>query len=608
MSGKIDISTLTPEYHQALACMFFAMLPKEDKRYKERKACFELFQEKFNKKVTTYNHAKDTYDHYFNTNNRVGWIDRPIESRGPEYREVYDKYKDYNTDDLYTAVQEIIAFYSTPQYHYMALRIKAPDIVHSIFNGTKDISVDRITDLPELIHEGNIVFIAIGGDKGAPGVDWDTGFYAIAHVTSSPYDVGYDVNQRGTKYFKFNAHIDVVLPEPIPRFGFMNYPATYDAPYIGLEIHRDRSQANSALEDDKAVAIIRAVIDKYPDLLSSMTEVFPEDFMARVLGAATVLLPVSVNYGEDAEKEIANIPTEAKENDDSYETITLAPYTADDFTKEVYMERDEYDSISAILLRKKNIILQGAPGVGKTFMAKRLAYAIMGKKDDSRIQSIQFHQSYSYEDFVVGYRPTSNGYQIDYGPFYDFCKIARQRKGPHFFIIDEINRGNVSKIFGELLMLIEDDKRGQALKLLYTKEDFEVPDNVYLIGMMNTADRSLATLDYALRRRFQFVDMKPAFENDHFKQMIDDASSACLGKLVDVVRSLNKAIREDDSLGNGFEIGHSYFCYKQGTLVDNAYVKSIIEYELVPLVREYWFDDPDKANEWASRLRGTIDD
>ncbi|GHV36835.1 hypothetical protein FACS1894187_12170 [Synergistales bacterium] len=164
------------------------------------------------------------------------------------------------------------------------------------------------------------------------------------------------------------------------------------------------------------------------------------------------------------------------------------------------------------------MILQGAPGVGKTFAAKRLAFSIIGKEDDRRVKIVQFHQSYSYEDFVMGYRPDGRGFCLAEGPFYQFCKIAEKDDDdrPYFFIIDEINRGNLSKIFGELLMLIENDKRGEknALRLLYKDEDFFVPENVHIIGMMNTADRSLAMIDYALRRRFVFFDMEPAFDSD----------------------------------------------------------------------------------------------
>lgn len=194
-------------------------------------------------------------------------------------------------------------------------------------------------------------------------------------------------------------------------------------------------------------------------------------------------------------------------------------YTSEDFLSEVYMSRGNYDILSNLLINKKNIIMQGAPGVGKTFAAKRLAYSMMGVKDPSRVMMVQFHQGYSYEDFIMGFRPASTGFELKKGPFYSFCKKAElDLENDYYFIIDEINRGNLSKIFGELFMLIENDKRGVSLQLLYSDEKFSVPENVYIIGMMNTADRSLAMLDYALRRRFAFFEFSPAFETDGFRQ------------------------------------------------------------------------------------------
>ena len=198
---------------------------------------------------------------------------------------------------------------------------------------------------------------------------------------------------------------------------------------------------------------------------------------------------------------------------------TIETYDRDKFLDEVFMSRNDYDQLESLLLRKKNLILQGAPGVGKTFAAKRLAYSIMGNKDDSRVMQVQFHQNYSYEDFVMGYKPNEEGgFELKNGMFYRFCKrAAADREHKYFFIIDEINRGNLSKIFGELFMLIEADKRGIELQLLYSDERFSIPGNVYIIGMMNTADRSLAMLDYALRRRFAFYEMKPGFGSDGFR-------------------------------------------------------------------------------------------
>lgn len=285
-------------------------------------------------------------------------------------------------------------------------------------------------------------------------------------------------------------------------------------------------------------------------------------------------------------------------------------YSKKDFLAEVYLPEARYDRLRSLLLRKKNVILAGPPGVGKTYAAKRLAYSIMGEKDPSRIQMVQFHQSYSYEDFFMGYRPTAEGgFSLVDGPFYRFCQTARndEEDRPYFFIIDEINRGNISKIFGELLLLIEADKRGQPITPLYKDEPFSVPANVHIIGMMNTADRSLAVLDYALRRRFGFFEMKPAFDSPQFQKYLEEEESEALHRLVDTVKALNAEIEQDLGLGRGFAIGHSYLTLGSPRDADDVWLLSVVEDELVPLLEEYWFDDLYRVDHWTKQLRDAVD-
>lgn len=282
------------------------------------------------------------------------------------------------------------------------------------------------------------------------------------------------------------------------------------------------------------------------------------------------------------------------------------PYSDEDFLREVYMEPEKLAQLKTVLLRKKNLIIQGAPGVGKSYAAKRLAYTIMEQKDDKRILNVQFHQSYSYEDFVMGYKPNEGGFSVEAGPFFKFCEAAKDKEEPYFIIIDEINRGNMSRIFGELLMLIESEKRGEALRLLYQKEgeSFFVPDNIFIIGMMNTADRSLAVIDYALRRRFSFFDFDPAFETDGFKTYLHSFSSEIFERTISTIIQLNQAIENDDALGEGFRIGHSYFCNLD--VADKSTIGAIVEYEIIPLLKEYWFDDKKSIEQWSDKLRGAL--
>ena len=296
-----------------------------------------------------------------------------------------------------------------------------------------------------------------------------------------------------------------------------------------------------------------------------------------------------------------------EENDSIQPDKTFEKYTKDDFLKEVFMDGKDFDTLQHLIRMKKNVILQGAPGVGKTFCARRLAQAMMGEKDESRIALIQFHQNYSYEDFVMGYKPVEGTFELQKGIFYKFCMLAANHPDKeYFFIIDEINRGNLSKIFGELLMLIEKDYRGEKLTLAYKDEKFSVPGNLYLIGMMNTADRSLALIDYALRRRFSFFEMNPGFDSEGFKAYLKGKNNERLNELVELVKELNRQIATDDSLGQGFEIGHSYLC--TGEIVTDEWLKEVVNYDILPMLQEYWFDNKSEVDRWANRLNSIFHD
>lgn len=324
-------------------------------------------------------------------------------------------------------------------------------------------------------------------------------------------------------------------------------------------------------------------------------------------GDAVTKALTDITFYEDYVEELNALFDE--KSTDSFEELEQfsTKYSKTEFLSEVYMSAEEYDKLVGILRVKKNIILQGAPGVGKTYVANRLAFSMMEVKDLERVMMVQLHQSYSYEDFIMGFRPSHNGFELKKGAFYNFCKKAESDIGnDYFFIIDEINRGNLSKIFGELFMLIESDKRGMSLQLLYSDENFSVPNNVYIIGMMNTADRSLAMLDYALRRRFAFFEINPGFKTIGFEEYKNNLRSEKFNKLITCVDSLNTVISNDEVLGEGFCIGHSYFCNLSPDTISDQTLSGIVEYELIPLLKEYWFDEPTKVKDWSNSLRSAI--
>jgi len=296
--------------------------------------------------------------------------------------------------------------------------------------------------------------------------------------------------------------------------------------------------------------------------------------------------------------------------------MTQQPYDVDDvIASGVFLTEEELNQILERWSAKKAMILQGSPGVGKTFIARKLAYALMKEIDNDRLEMVQFHQSYSYDDFVRGYRPLpgkAGSFGLQNGVFYNFCqKAMKDPDREYVFIIDEINRGNLSQIFGELLMLIEHDKRGPdfALPLVYRIENeprFFIPSNLYLIGLMNVADRSLAMVDYALRRRFAFATLKPQYDSDLYRQWLLDRSmnSGLVTLIIERLTALNKEIKDDPLLGENYQIGHSFFCPKGDNFagLDKNWFYGVVRTEIIPLLKEYWFDNQVKAEEAGRRL------
>lgn len=339
-----------------------------------------------------------------------------------------------------------------------------------------------------------------------------------------------------------------------------------------------------------------------PFIVDGQEKYYPFVFLGKDAGHEYIYKIRPELYNALLEIDLSDISEFFKEDDTSF----LEKYDKEKFLSEVYITNEKYQTCVSRLKHKKNIILQGAPGVGKTFAAKRLAWSIMNVKDNSRIEFVQFHQNYSYEDFIMGYKPFNNGFKLEEGIFYKFCmKAKKDPTQDYFFIIDEINRGNMSKIFGELLMLIENDYRETEITLAYNQKPFCIPKNLYIIGMMNTADRSLAMIDYALRRRFSFIEMSPGFDSDGFKSYQSKVNNLVFDRLIGRIKALNADIENDPSLGKGFCIGHSYFCNFEENCSDDL-LKEVVEFEIIPMLEEYWFDEVIKAQNWSNDLRGVF--
>jgi len=292
----------------------------------------------------------------------------------------------------------------------------------------------------------------------------------------------------------------------------------------------------------------------------------------------------------------------------------ISPYSVNDILRDgCFLTREELEGVLERTRIKKNVILQGPPGTGKTWLAKRLAFALMGQRDESRVRAVQFHPNLSYEDFVRGWRPSGDG-KLDLvdGPFLQMIEKASQEPDEKsVLVIEEINRGHPAQIFGEMLTLMEADKRtpSEALELCYRREPGErvsIPGNLYLIGTMNIADRSLALVDLALRRRFAFVDLEPRF-GQVWKNWVIRSHGIEGGLLDDIEKrivALNEQIAADASLGRQFRIGHSYVTPPVGTVIKDArrWFRQVVETEIGPLLEEYWFDASEKAQDARQRL------
>ncbi|MDE2668476.1 MAG: AAA family ATPase [Chloroflexota bacterium] len=279
------------------------------------------------------------------------------------------------------------------------------------------------------------------------------------------------------------------------------------------------------------------------------------------------------------------------------EPTGTSPPNLDDLEQELLLEPMGFlRDIERLLGEKKQVIFQGPPGTGKTYIARRLARELAGAHE--RLRLVQFHPSYAYEDFVQGFRPTLEdgvaGFTLRHGPLVQMAEQAADNPGArHFLVIDEINRGNLAKVFGELYFLLE--YRDHRMHLQYSDPDtaaeFSLPENLYIIGTMNTADRSIALVDLALRRRFSFVEFDPSTEP--VKGLLGrwlDAKAPDMGWVADVVDRANEKLDDHEAA-----IGPSYF---MKDYLDEERVERIWKHDVLPYVEEQLYGQPDRLKDF----------
>lgn len=406
----------------------------------------------------------------------------------------------------------------------------------------------------------------------------------------------------------------------LPQVGWkLTFGLYWTRPYSFLSLDQG---ARTYIEDKLRLVVGRTGPSKrssasdYLGLMSKLEPLFQND--AYPVHSYPELSLAAWRYQAPAGPQPSAADGDATDETEEGKTVGETPqqiYDVDSILADgCFLSRDELEGLLERLRTKKNVILQGPPGTGKTWLARRLAFALMRRKDESRVRAVQFHQNLSYEDFVRGWRPSSGGsLQLVDGVFLEAVNAAlADPSGKVVVVIEEINRGNPAQIFGELLTLLEAGKRNpnEALELSYADRDGRrrpvyIPDNLYVIGTMNIADRSLALVDLALRRRFAFITLESKLNAAWRAWVVAQGVDAAL--VEDIERrivDLNTVIADDPRLAKQFQVGHSYVTptAKLEPGQTKVWFREIVETEIGPLLDEYWFDAPAKAKEARGRL------
>lgn len=610
----ININEIDGIEKLAITCLFYAQLKSDDPRYAKRK-CVDMLTLVANRYGMTYSKAKndrDAFDAMYD-NGRKGWTDRPLEKRSRYLYEIYSKYKDIPFEELEKTVQSIIDEAGSEKIPYFSIKTKDATTVNKILAKEANVVFEGLNVLQDSLKQGQVVFIVFGGDKPA----WDTGLAGMGVISKEPFDIGYS-----GKNYRISVDIKLLLDRPIKREDLLPYRDTYGIIGIGPITKWEPNQALSQVAEKNAIALMRAMLELSPSIENDLYMLVDKDTIGRVKGIAKRMLEIEVPYGEDIKKSaqstLDSVYTE--ENEEKSTGVNEMD------TPDTICENEKKDCLQIRReprrnhLHPLNVIIYGAPGTGKTYSTAEYAMAIIENRNvDLETKSIEerrelvskykeyvakgqivfttFHQNYGYEEFIQGLRPDTESKQMSFknvdGIFKKIadCAIDDDEKN-YVIIIDEINRANISKVFGELITLIEDDKRwgeiNESCVTLQSGDIFAVPNNLYIIGTMNSADKSISLIDAALRRRFSFIEQRP------------NSSLVADPTLKKVFATINGVlVSELDS--TDLLIGHSYFMNK----VEND-LCNILNNSIIPLLYEYFYDNRKKvANVLSEAIKNT---
>lgn len=602
----IDIKSLDGTEKLAIMCFYYAQLRSDDPRYANKK-CVDMLTLVANRYGMTYSKAKndrDAFDALFD-NGRKGWTDRPLEKRSRYLYEIYTKYKDEKIEDLESAVNAIIEEAKEDTIQYYSIKTKDGSTVEKIFRRGGNVEFDGLNVLQDSLKSGQVVFIVLGGDRPA----WDTGLVGMGVISREPYDIGYS-----GKNFKIAVDIKVLLDKAIKREDLLPFRDTYGTIGIGPITKWEPNQALSQVGEKNAIALMRAMLELNPDIEQDLSSLVNADTMMRVKGVTKKMVEVEVPFGENIKTSLQNtlfsvFADEPEPTAHARENVQDKGGSGNE-TLEVLKTCFEVErEPRTVKIHPMNCIIYGAPGTGKTYSTAEYALAIIenrevdrSKKSPSERRQIMkkyndymkkgqvvfttFHQSYGYEEFIQGLRPDTKSDKMTFrtvdGVFKKIADLAlNDSVNNYVIIIDEINRANISKVFGELITLIEEDKRwgevNETCVTLQSGDSFAVPNNLYIVGTMNSADKSISLIDAALRRRFSFIEQRPEadlVENPTLRQVLEKLNS----------------LLADELDSSDLLIGHSYFLNKTG---DD--LCSILNNSIIPLLYEYFYDDKKKV-------------